>query len=167
MRFMSETNAPGPFIIYAPDMHFSLFAHIERHKRGDDICQLREQFVRLCQLADDGGMRAIWTGEHHGMNFTIAPNPFTLLADIAHRTKHLRLGTATIVAPFWHPLKLAGEIAMTDMLTGGRLEVGIARGAYIYATHPKIAPRASARRFEVAARYADRLPAACAPHKPP
>ena len=132
MRFMSETNAPGPFIIYAPDMHFSLFAHIERHKRGDDICQLREQFVRLCQLADDGGMRAIWTGEHHGMNFTIAPNPFTLLADIAHRTKHLRLGTATIVAPFWHPLKLAGEIAMTDMLTGGRLEVGIARGAYIY-----------------------------------
>ena len=113
-------------------MHFSLFAHIERHDKAAAMTQLHERFVKLCQLADDGGMRALWTGEHHCMNFTVAPNPFTLLVDIAARTKHLRLGTATVVAPFWHPLKLAGEIAMTDVLTGGRLEVGIARGAYSY-----------------------------------
>lgn len=113
-------------------MEFSLFAHIERDKPEDDARVLHEQFAQLCQLADDGGMRAIWTGEHHGMNFTVTPNPFTMLADLAHRTKHLRLGTATVVAPFWHPLKLAGEIAMTDVVTGGRLEVGVARGAYSY-----------------------------------
>ncbi|MGI9338973.1 MAG: LLM class flavin-dependent oxidoreductase [Gammaproteobacteria bacterium] len=113
-------------------MHFSLFAHMIRQDGGAPMPTLHEQFVKLCRLADDGGMRAVWTGEHHCMNFTIAPNPFTLLVDIAGRTKNLRLGTATIVAPFWHPLKLAGEIAMTDVLTGGRLEVGIARGAYSY-----------------------------------
>ena len=77
-------------------------------------------------------MCAIWTGEHHGMDFTIAPNPFLSLVDLARRTKNVRLGTGTVIAPFWHPIKLAGEAAMTDILTDGRLDIGIARGAYSY-----------------------------------
>ena len=77
-------------------------------------------------------MRAIWTGEHHGMEFTIAPNPFITLVDLAHHTKNVRLGTGTVIAPFWHPIKLAGEAASADLLTGGRIELGIARGAYSY-----------------------------------
>lgn len=71
-------------------------------------------------------------GEHHGMEFTIAPNPFTTLVDLAHHTKNVRLGTGTVVAPFWHPIKLAGEAASADLMTGGRIELGIARGAYSY-----------------------------------
>lgn len=42
----------------------------------------------------------------------------------------MRLGTGTGVAPFWHPIRPAGEAAMTDIITGGRLDLGIARGAY-------------------------------------
>ncbi len=113
-------------------MDFSLFAHMERLDAEQPHTELYEDFVSLCQMADDGGMRAIWTGEHHGMEFTIAPNPFTTIADLAHRTKNAKLGTGTVVAPFWHPIKLAGEAAMTDLVTGGRLEVGVARGAYSY-----------------------------------
>ena len=64
------------------------------------------------------------------MDFTIAPNPFINLADLARRTTNVRLGTSTVIAPFWHPIKLAGEAAMTDIITGGRLDIGIARGAY-------------------------------------
>ena len=71
--------------------------------------QLQEEFIALCQMADEAGMRAVWTGEHHGMDFTIAPNPLMSLVNLAHHTKHIRLGTVTIVAPFWHPIKLAGE----------------------------------------------------------
>ena len=66
------------------------------------------------------------------MNFTIAPNPFINLADLANRTKSIKLGTATIVAPFWHPVKLAEETAMADIITQGRLQLGIARGAYSF-----------------------------------
>lgn len=113
-------------------MEFSLFVHMERTNDRQSHAELYEEFIQLCQLADDGGMRAIWTGEHHAMNFTIAPNPFLNLADLARRTKNVRLGTGTIIAPFWHPIKLAGEAAMTDIITGGRLEMGIARGAYSY-----------------------------------
>jgi len=113
-------------------MDFSLFAHMERLDASQPYDQLYEDFVSLCQSADEGGMRAIWTGEHHAMEFTIAPNPFTTIADLAHRTKNVKLGTGTVIAPFWHPIKLAGEAAMTDLMTGGRLEMGIARGAYSY-----------------------------------
>ncbi|UWQ77141.1 LLM class flavin-dependent oxidoreductase [Leisingera sp. M658] len=113
-------------------MKFSLFAHMERISDDQDQKQLYDEFIQLCKIADDGGMHAVWTGEHHGMNFTIAPNPFLNLVDVARQTKNVRLGTGTVIAPFWHPIRLAGEAAMTDIITNGRLDLGIARGAYSY-----------------------------------
>jgi alkanesulfonate monooxygenase SsuD/methylene tetrahydromethanopterin reductase-like flavin-dependent oxidoreductase (luciferase family) len=111
-------------------MKFSLFVHMERLDAGQSHESLYDEYIELCEMADRGGMSAIWTGEHHGMDFTIAPNPFINLADLARRTSNVRLGTSTVIAPFWHPIKLAGEAAMTDIISGGRLDIGIARGAY-------------------------------------
>ncbi|ENY5058607.1 LLM class flavin-dependent oxidoreductase [Salmonella enterica] len=113
-------------------MKLSLFIHMERISPDEPQDKLYNEMMTLCEMADEAGMHAIWTGEHHGMNFTIAPNPFINLADLAARTRQVRLGTGTIIAPFNHPLRLAGEAAMTDIITGGRLELGIARGAYNY-----------------------------------
>ncbi|RED18042.1 LLM class flavin-dependent oxidoreductase [Pontivivens insulae] len=113
-------------------MEFSLFVHMERLGSDEPQEKLQEEFIALCKMADDAGMRAIWTGEHHGMDFTIAPNPLMTLVNLAHHTKNVRLGTGTIVAPFWHPIKLAGEAASADLMTGGRIELGVARGAYSY-----------------------------------
>ena len=113
-------------------MKFSLFAHMERISVDESQEKLYEEFIQICQIADQGGMHAIWTGEHHGMNFTIAPNPFLNLVDLARRTQNVRLGTGTIVAPFWHPIRLAGEAAMADLIMDGRLDLGIARGAYSF-----------------------------------
>jgi len=113
-------------------MEFSLFAHMERLTPDQPHDVLHNDFIRLCKMADEGGMRAIWTGEHHGMEFTIAPNPLLTLVDLAHHTKNVRLCTGTVIAPFWHPVKLAGEAAAADVMTGGRIELGIARGAYSY-----------------------------------
>ena len=113
-------------------MKFSLFAHMEHLTGEADHRRLYDEFIELCLMADDAGFETIWTGEHHGMDFTIAPNPFINLADLARRTKRVRLGTGTVVAPFWHPIRLAGEAAMTDIITGGRLDIGLARGAYLF-----------------------------------
>ena len=113
-------------------MDFSLFAHMERLSPEQDHASLREELIGLAKMADDGGMRAVWSGEHHGMDFTIAPNPFLTLVDLSQHTKNVRLGTGTIIAPFWHPIKLAGEAAAADLITNGRIELGIARGAYSY-----------------------------------
>ncbi|KZK90321.1 Alkanal monooxygenase alpha chain [Pseudovibrio sp. Ad46] len=113
-------------------MKFSLFIHLERISADESQQKLYDEFLQLCEIADKGGMHAIWTGEHHGMNFTIAPNPFINLVDLARRTENVRLGTGTVIAPFWHPIKLAGEAAMADIIMDGRLELGIARGAYSF-----------------------------------
>jgi len=113
-------------------MEFSLFAHMERLTPDQSHDVLHNEFISLCKMADEGGMRAVWTGEHHGMEFTIAPNPLLTLVDLAHHTKNIQLGTGTVIAPFWHPIKLAGETAAADVMTGGRIELGIARGAYSY-----------------------------------
>jgi alkanesulfonate monooxygenase SsuD/methylene tetrahydromethanopterin reductase-like flavin-dependent oxidoreductase (luciferase family) len=113
-------------------MIFSFFIHMERVDKENSQRNLYEEYIELCLLADRSGFSTIWTGEHHGMNFTIAPNPFTNLVDLSHRTSNVKLGTATIVAPFWHPIKLAEESAMADIITKGRLQIGIARGAYSF-----------------------------------
>lgn len=113
-------------------MKFSLFAHMERISDAQNQKRLYEEFIELCKIADEGGMHAVWTGEHHGMNFTIAPNPLLNLVDVARHTKNVRLGTGTVIAPFWHPIRLAGEAAMADIITDGRIDLGIARGAYSF-----------------------------------
>lgn len=137
-------------------MRFSLFVHMERLSPDQDQKQLYDDFIALAKIADVGGMHAVWTGEHHGMDFTIAPNPFLNLIDLARHTKNVRLGTGTLIAPFWHPVRLAGEAAMTDMIVDGRLELGIARGAYSY-EYERMVPGMDA--WEAGQRMRDLIPA--------
>ncbi len=113
-------------------MKFSIFLQMERMDETSSHSELYDNFLSLCQIADKAKLHAIWTGEHHGMNFTISPNPFITIAALAQQTKDIRLGTGTIVAPFWNPIKLAEEAAMTDIICDGRLDMGIARGAYSF-----------------------------------
>ena len=56
--------------------------------------------------------------------------PFQIITWWAENTNDVRLGTAVAAAPYWHPIKLAGEAAFTDLITEGRLEFGIGSGAY-------------------------------------
>lgn len=113
-------------------MKFSLFAHMERYQPSIPHSQVFNELTALVKTAEEGGFETAWIGEHHGMEFTIAPNPFINIAYLAAKTERIRLGTGTVVAPFWHPIKLAGEAAMTDIITGGRLDIGLARGAYSF-----------------------------------
>jgi len=113
-------------------MKFSLFVHMERSDKAERQEDLFDNLTELVVMAEAAGFEAAWVGEHHGMEFTIAPNPFINLAYLAAKTSTIRLGTGTVIAPFWHPVKLAGEAAMTDLATGGRLDLGLARGAYSF-----------------------------------
>lgn len=113
-------------------MKFSLFVHMERYQPTASHRRLFEELEELVLIAEAAGFETAWIGEHHAMEFTIAPNPFINLAYLAAKTERIRLGTGTVIAPFWHPIKLAGEAAMMDVACNGRLDVGIARGAYTF-----------------------------------
>lgn len=111
-------------------MKFSLFLHMERYDDAVSHRRLYEELLQLCDMAEEGGLHKVWIGEHHGMEYTISPNPLPLLAAVAERTKRIKLGAGTLIAPFWHPLRLAGEAALLDVISDGRAEIGLARGAY-------------------------------------
>ena len=83
-------------------------------------------------MADAAGFETAWAAEHHGIELNIGPNPFVTLANWAAYAPRIRLGTAVVVAPYWHPIRLAEEAALADLLSGGRLELGIGRGAFQY-----------------------------------
>ena len=105
---------------------------MERYDPAQDMRVVARNALELVQMAEQGGFEIAWAAEHHGVEMTIAPNPFQILLYWAGHTHRIRLGTAVVVAPYWHPLRLAGEAALCDVLCDGRLELGIARGAFQY-----------------------------------
>ena len=111
-------------------MRFNLVINLERLTPDIDMRDVARHTTEMVQMADEGGFDIVWAAEHHAIEMTIAPGPFQLLAHFAAHTSRIRLGTAVVVAPYWHPIKLAGEAAMFDLLSGGRLEFGIGKGAY-------------------------------------
>ena len=114
-------------------MKFSVLANMERFAPSDPphAAQLAE-LVEFATAAEEGGFETFWLAEHHAIEFTAAPAPLNLISYLAGKVGRIRLGTAIVIAPYWHPIKLAGEAALTDLVCQGRLELGVARGAYQY-----------------------------------
>jgi probable F420-dependent oxidoreductase len=83
----------------------------------------RDAFAERCQQAERLGYDTVFAPDHLG-----APAPFPLLVAAANATQRLRVGTLVLNVPFWNPALLAREIATTDILTDGRLEVGLGAG---------------------------------------
>jgi len=111
-------------------MKFSIAINLERMDPSIDMKDVSKHVLEMVQMADDGGFEIAWAAEHHAIEMTIAPGPFQLLAWWAAHTSNIRLGTAVVVVPYWHPIKLAGEAALLDLMSGGRLELGLGKGAY-------------------------------------
>ena len=111
-------------------MKFQLALNLERMDKSMEMEQVAGHTLDMVRIADQGGFNIIWAAEHHALEMTIAPNPFQILTWWAAHTRNVRLGTAVAVAPYWHPVRLAGEAAFTDLVSGGRLEFGIGSGAY-------------------------------------
>ena len=111
-------------------MKFQLAINMERMTPAIDMREVERHTLEMVQMADEGGFEIAWSAEHHALEMTIAPNPFQILTWWAAHTSRIRLGTAVVVAPYWHPINVAGEAALLDLYSGGRLEFGIGSGAY-------------------------------------
>ena len=93
-----------------------------------------QEALDLAEEADRLGFSHIRIVEHYFHHYGgYSPNPIVFLAAAAQRTRQARLVTGAVLPAFNHPLKLAGEIAMLDALSRGRLDVGFAR-AFLQAT---------------------------------
>ena len=79
--------------------------------------------------AEACGYDSVWVNEHHFHQYGgMMPSLPTMLAAVAQRTSRVRLGTSVVVLPLHHPLEIAEQLAMVDLLSSGRLEFGVGRG---------------------------------------
>jgi alkanesulfonate monooxygenase SsuD/methylene tetrahydromethanopterin reductase-like flavin-dependent oxidoreductase (luciferase family) len=98
-------------------------------KDGHSDASVFAEHLALGDLAEPLGFDSLWALEHHFTGYAMSPSPAQLLSYYAGRTRRITLGTAVIVLPWHDPVRVAEEIALLDVLSGGRCLFGFGRGA--------------------------------------
>lgn len=111
-------------------MKFGIFSVADHYPKelprmsGEFYAELLEQV----EAADALGFDSFWIAEHHFHEYGGIPRPPVWMAAAAQRTRRIRLGAAVVVLPFDNPLRSAEDYAMVDVLSGGRLNLGVGSG---------------------------------------
>ncbi|MEZ5999744.1 LLM class flavin-dependent oxidoreductase [Hyphomonas sp.] len=96
---------------------------------GESQVVLWQIVKRQARLADELGYASLWLAEHHFQTLGSAPNPAVLLSAIAAQTSQIRLGPAVAVLPYREPELIAEDYALLDMISEGRLNMGVGSGS--------------------------------------
>ncbi len=131
-------------------MKISLFSVQDHYPdRARTVPQLYEEVLAQTELGEALGYEAFFSAEHHFHPYGAVPNPALMLTAIAQRTKRLRIGTGIANLTFHNPLTAAETYAMVDVLSDGRLVLGVGSG---YLKHEldgyRIAPDEKRARFD-------------------
>ncbi len=87
-----------------------------------------ERALERIEVMDRSGYDAVWLAEHHFSTYSVCPSVHLMGMQVAARTTNLRVGMAVTLAAFYHPLRIAEEVALLDVLSGGRVNWGAGRG---------------------------------------
>jgi alkanesulfonate monooxygenase SsuD/methylene tetrahydromethanopterin reductase-like flavin-dependent oxidoreductase (luciferase family) len=99
------------------------------HQPGRSDAAVMTEHMALGDLAEPLGFDSLFALEHHFTGYAMSPAPTQLLAYYAGRTRRIHLGTAVIVLPWHDPVRVAEQIALLDIMCGGRCLFGFGRGA--------------------------------------
>lgn len=108
-------------------MKFTVF-HLMQAPEWTSDSEVYKQETDMMVEAEALGFDAVWMAEHHFHPYCINPDPLLLATHVAARTKTIRIGTAANIATLIHPVRIAEQAAMLDNLSGGRVDIGLAKG---------------------------------------
>jgi alkanesulfonate monooxygenase SsuD/methylene tetrahydromethanopterin reductase-like flavin-dependent oxidoreductase (luciferase family) len=130
-------------------MRFGFFDQLPRADWQSESQRYRDILAQI-ELGDALGFDTAWLGELHFFpNISCLASPLMILAAAAQRTARIHLGTAVTLLPLHNPVKMAEDAATLDVLSGGRLEFGVGRGATpIFFAGYNVPPEESRERFE-------------------
>ena len=98
------------------------------HRLGRDPSETYAEDIEKIVLADELGFEEVWVGEHFSCSTEPITAPLIFMANLIARTRRIKLGTGVINLPQHHPAMVAGEVALFDHLSNGRLLFGIGPG---------------------------------------
>ncbi len=111
--------------------HFCLPTYFE--DVDGTVGDFMRRFVELLAESETLGFDSLWANEHHFDAYGgVIPSPPTLLSALSQRTRHVRLGTSIVVLPLHSPIEIAEQLAMIDLMSGGRVEFGVGRGFVVF-----------------------------------
>ena len=111
-------------------MEFSILNAVRNHPdRPSPLSDVYADFVGDAVLAEELGFTSSWYGEHHFRECQWTGSPMLVATAVAARTEHLRIGTAVTLLPFHDPIRVAEDAAITDILSGGRFDLGVGPGS--------------------------------------
>jgi alkanesulfonate monooxygenase SsuD/methylene tetrahydromethanopterin reductase-like flavin-dependent oxidoreductase (luciferase family) len=84
--------------------------------------------LELCEEVEHLGAHSVWLSEHHLFDDGYLPQPLTFAAAVAARTRRVRIGTAVLLAPLHHAVEIAEQVAVVDLVSDGRVELGLGAG---------------------------------------
>jgi len=109
-------------------MKFGILQFFSWPERRVPLPTVYARALQRIEIMDRSGYDAVWLTEHHFSDYSVCPSIPVMGAHVAARTKRLRIGAGVTLAAFYHPLRLAEEIALLDILSGGRVNWGAGRG---------------------------------------
>jgi probable F420-dependent oxidoreductase len=107
---------------------FGLYAAIGAPPRGERLQQCIDEVCAEAQLAEQVGFDAILVGEHHQHRDGFLPSPLIVCTAVAARTQKIRIGTGILLLPLYHPVHVAEDAATLDIISKGRLILGVGMG---------------------------------------
>ena len=111
-------------------MKFGLNYHLPCLESQSPVQRYRDT-IEQSVYGEALGFESVWPVEQHfAAHLSMLSAPFLMLAAVAERTRAMRLGVAVTLLPLWHPIRLAEEIATLDVISNGRVEFGVGRGAF-------------------------------------
>ena len=113
-------------------MDFSLFLSCYFPDTTQPAARMYGQMLEMAQAAEQLGYCGVTVPEHHMINILMNPNPMTLAVKVASVTERIPITAAVVVLPLHDMRRLAAEIALADILTDGRIQIGAGRGAFPY-----------------------------------
>ena len=123
---------------------FGLFFLMQRDERWSEQAVYDSDVAQML-AAEALGYESVWIAEHHFNDYGLCPAPQVLAAFMAARTSTIRLGMGVSLLPLHHPVDLAEQLAVLDVVSGGRLDVGIGRGGTLQDYQTFRSERADAR----------------------
>lgn len=109
-------------------VEFGIFILMQQRGYHQHSDQILRNAVEQTVVADQAGFDTAWYAEHHFSNYGLCPSPLMMVAHCAPQTRRIRLGSAVCVLPLYHPARLLAEAGFADVVSNGRLELGVGAG---------------------------------------